>query len=49
VVAPTRRRVEGVRTHRSRHPYSANEVTTWKGIPVTSPARTLVDLAAVLA
>jgi very-short-patch-repair endonuclease len=48
VVAPTRRRVEGVRTHRSRHPYSANEVTIWKGIPVTSPARTLVDLAAVL-
>jgi hypothetical protein len=40
--------VEGVRTRRSRHPYPANEVTTWKGIPVTSPARTLVDLAAVL-
>jgi hypothetical protein len=39
---------EGVRTRRSRHPYPANEVTTWKGIPVTSPARTLVDLAAVL-
>jgi hypothetical protein len=48
VVAPTRRRVDGVRTHRSRHPYPANEVTTWKGIPVTSPARTLVDLAATL-
>jgi very-short-patch-repair endonuclease len=48
VVAPGRRRVEGVRTRRSRHPSPANEVTTWKGIPVTSPARTLVDLAAVL-
>jgi hypothetical protein len=49
VVTPLDRRVKGVRTHRSRKPLPRNEVTTWKGIPVTSPARTLVDLAAVLA
>jgi hypothetical protein len=48
VTAPTKRCLKGVRTHRSRGPYPANEVTTWRGIPVTSPARTLVDLAAVL-
>jgi hypothetical protein len=48
VVAPTKRRVKGVRTHRRSYPYRADEVTSWKGIPVTSPARTLVDLAAVL-
>jgi very-short-patch-repair endonuclease len=48
VVTPLDRRVKGVRTRRSRNPLPRNEVTTWKGIPVTSPARTLVDLAAVL-
>jgi hypothetical protein len=48
VTAPTKRRLMGVRTHRSRSPYPASEVTTWRGIPVTTPARTLVDLAAVL-
>jgi hypothetical protein len=41
--------VKGVRTHRPRHSLPRNlEVTTWRGIPVTTPARTLVDLAAVL-
>jgi hypothetical protein len=41
------RRVAGVATRRSRrlHP---RETTLWRGVPVTSPARTLVDLAAVL-
>ena len=48
VTAPTERRVRGIKTHRARHPYPADEATTWRGIPVTTPARTLVDLAAVL-
>jgi very-short-patch-repair endonuclease len=41
------RRVAGIATRRSRrlHP---RETTLWRGVPVTSPARTLVDLAAVL-
>jgi hypothetical protein len=47
VMAPTRRRIPGVRTRRYcvLHP---NEAMTWQRIPVTSVARTLVDLAAVL-
>jgi predicted transcriptional regulator of viral defense system len=48
VVVPTPRRVKGIRIHRSRHPLPGGEATTWRGIPVTTPARTLVDLAAVL-
>jgi hypothetical protein len=44
VTAPTRRRVRGVKTRRSR----AIDATTWRGIPVTTLPRTLVDLAAVL-
>src|SRR5919108_1313420 len=44
VTAPTERRVRGVKTRRSR----AIEATTYRGIPVTTLARTLVDLAAVL-
>jgi hypothetical protein len=44
VTAPTRRRVRGVMTRRSR----AIDATTWRGIPVTPLPRTLVDLAAVL-
>jgi hypothetical protein len=44
VTAPTRRRIPGVKTRRSR----AIEATTWRGIPVTTLPRTLVDLAAVL-
>jgi very-short-patch-repair endonuclease len=49
VTAPTERRIKGVRTRRERHPLPGNsEVTTWRGIPVTTPARTLVELAAVL-
>jgi hypothetical protein len=47
VIAPTKRRVRGVNTHRYRvlHP---DDTMTWRRIPVTSFARTLVDLAAVL-
>jgi hypothetical protein len=49
VTAPTERRIEGIKTHRERNPLPRNnEATTWRGIPVTTPARTLVDLAAVL-
>ena len=46
VTAPTERGVKGVETHRARR--AKRETTTWRGIPVTTPARTLVDLAAVL-
>lgn len=42
------RRAEGVRIRRTRAFHSV-DVTVWRGVPVTSPARTLVDLAAVLA
>lgn len=48
VTAPTEHRKEGIVTRRSRH-LDPREATTWKGIPVTTVARTLVDLAAVLA
>ncbi len=48
VTAPTERRIRGIRTHRARRPYPADEATSWRGIPVTTPARTLVDLAGVL-
>jgi very-short-patch-repair endonuclease len=47
VTAPTERRVRGVTTRRSRGIGSA-DATTWRRIPVTSVARTLVDLAALL-
>jgi hypothetical protein len=46
VTAPTERRVPGINTRRSRSPV---EATIWRGIPVTTPARTLVDLSSVLA
>jgi predicted transcriptional regulator of viral defense system len=47
VTAPTQRRVEGLKTHRCRG-MDAREVTTYRGIPVTTVPRTLVDLAATL-
>ena len=46
VTAPTERRVPGVITHRARG--TPVEAMTWRGVPVTTVARTLVDLAAVL-
>jgi very-short-patch-repair endonuclease len=48
VMTPTERKVEGIETRRTRK-LDPRDVTTWKGIPVTTPARTLVDLAAVVA
>jgi hypothetical protein len=44
VTAPGKRRVEGVITHRAR----SVEVTTHRGIPITTVPRTLADLAAIL-
>jgi hypothetical protein len=43
VTAPAKRRIEGVRTARARR-----QGAIWRGVPVTSVAETLVDLAAVL-
>jgi very-short-patch-repair endonuclease len=47
VVATTARRVEGIRVHRARSLHW-RDTMIHKGIPVTSPARTLLDLAVVL-
>lgn len=46
VSAPVKRRINGITTHRGRR--GARDAAAWRGIPVTSVARTLVDLAAVL-
>ena len=46
VTAPTNRRVKGVRTRRSRRTNPAGFVH--RGVPVTTPAQTLVDIAGVL-
>jgi very-short-patch-repair endonuclease len=47
VTAPTRRRVRGVKTRRSRR-MDPRDATSFRRIPVTTLPRTLVDLAAVL-
>jgi very-short-patch-repair endonuclease len=47
VTTRTERRIEGVKTHRSRL-LDAREATIVRGIPVTTVPRTLVDIAAVL-
>jgi very-short-patch-repair endonuclease len=47
VTARTERRIPGVKTRRSRR-IDPRDVTTWRGIPVTTVSRTLVDLAGVL-
>jgi hypothetical protein len=47
VTCPTERRIEGVGTRRVRN-LDPRDRSTFRGIPVTSIARTLVDLAAVL-
>jgi hypothetical protein len=44
VTTPGKRRVAGVRTWRSKR----EDATIWRGIPVTTVPRTLVDLAAYL-
>ena len=46
VIVGSERRIEGIITRRSRH--ITVDATTWRGIPVTTVARTLVDIAAVL-
>jgi hypothetical protein len=47
VTAATERRVQGVKTHRSRN-MDPRDATKWRGIPVRTVPRTLVDLASVL-
>jgi Transcriptional regulator, AbiEi antitoxin len=47
VTAPAKRDIEGIETRHSRR-IDPRDVTTWRGIPVTTVPRTLVDLAAVL-
>jgi very-short-patch-repair endonuclease len=47
VTTRTERRVPGIRTHRARR-LDARDTTSWRGIPVVSVARALVELAAVL-
>jgi hypothetical protein len=47
VTAPTERRVTGVKTYRSRN-MDPRDATKWRGIPVTTVPRTLVDLSSVL-
>jgi hypothetical protein len=46
VVAPVERRIDGVRVRRARRGLA--DAFIWRGVPVTSPARTMVDLASVL-
>jgi very-short-patch-repair endonuclease/predicted transcriptional regulator of viral defense system len=45
VLTGARRRPEGITVHR-RHGLASDEVTTCHSIPVTSPIRTLIDIAA---
>jgi very-short-patch-repair endonuclease len=44
VTSPTERRIRGVRTRRSRQ-IARRDAMTWRRIPVTTVARTLVDIA----
>jgi hypothetical protein len=44
VTVPTDRRIQGVKTRRS----TRRDATVWRGIPVTTVPRTLVDLAPYL-
>jgi very-short-patch-repair endonuclease len=46
VTAPTNRRIKGIRTRRARR--QDTEATTWRGIPITTVPRTLVDLSSML-
>jgi Transcriptional regulator, AbiEi antitoxin len=46
VTAPTERRVKGIRTRHSRR--RETEAATWRGIPITTVPRTLVDLSSSL-
>jgi putative AbiEi antitoxin of type IV toxin-antitoxin system len=46
VTSPKRRKVRGVRTRHARR--GEIEATTWRGIPITTVPRTLVDLSSLL-
>jgi very-short-patch-repair endonuclease len=46
VTSTTKRAQRGIRVHRSST-LEPQDITRYKGIPVTTPARTLVDLAAI--
>src|SRR3954451_16836010 len=48
VTTTKERHIHGIATRRARRGDARSDVTTWKGIPVATPARTLVDLAAVV-
>jgi hypothetical protein len=47
VIAPTERRIEGIATQRCRR-IEPTDWTKWRGIPISTVPRTLVDLAATL-
>jgi Transcriptional regulator, AbiEi antitoxin len=47
VITATERRIEGVRTQRSRN-FDRSDATVCRGIPVTTVARTIVDVAGEL-
>src|SRR5215475_3229850 len=47
VLTASRRRPAGVRVRRCRS-VDRRDATTWRGVPVTTVPRTLIDLAAVL-
>ena len=46
VTAPTARRLKGANTSHARR--AKREATTWRGVPITTVGRTLVDLAAAV-
>jgi very-short-patch-repair endonuclease len=46
VTATRRRRIAGIRAHQGR--LRPEEATTLEGVPITTPARTLLDLASLL-
>jgi Transcriptional regulator, AbiEi antitoxin len=48
VITPTERRVPGLAIRRARRGIDSRDATAWRGIPVTTVARTIVDLAAEL-
>jgi very-short-patch-repair endonuclease len=48
VITRTERRVDGVKTHRSRAAVDGRDATVVRGIPVTTVARTLVDISSEL-
>ena len=48
VWAPSERSIEGVLVRRCRRPLPRSETARYRGVPTTSPARTLLDLAPTL-